>query len=109
FDAQGLLVSVLGATFALYLTYTVVNEQYALWFLPFAIITLPKIRTLRLGTITISAVAFIYDIFYFLSPILDSDLTPLRNAWISNAWKSFEAGSLMSGLMVAMSLVFSLI
>jgi len=117
FDAQGLLVSVLGVTFALYLTYTVVNEQYVLWFLPFAIIALPKIRTLRLGTITISAVAFVYaftntlhyDIFYFLSPILDSDLTPLRNAWISNAWNNFEVGPLGSRLMVALSLLFSLV
>jgi Gpi18-like mannosyltransferase len=114
FDAHGLLMSVLGVTFALYLTYTIVNEQYALWFLPFAIIVLPRMRSLRLGAVTISGVAFVfsfvhYESFYFISPILDSDLTTLRNAWISNAWHSFEVGSVGRTLIVGLSLAFSLI
>jgi Gpi18-like mannosyltransferase len=115
FDAQGLLISVLELTFALYLTYTVVNEQYVLWFLPFAIIALPRIRALRLGAITMSGIAFVYifllhyGIFYFLSPVLDPALNPLGHAWISNAWYNFEARPMSSALMVGMSLVFSMI
>jgi uncharacterized membrane protein len=114
FNAQGLLVSVLGMTFALYLTYTIVNEQYALWFLPLAILLLPKVRALRLGVITMSGVAFVYaflhyDLDYFISPILDPALTPFRSTWISNAWKNFEMAPTGSSVMIALSLAFSLI
>jgi hypothetical protein len=114
FDAQGLLVSALAVTFALYLTYTIVNEQYVLWFLPFAILAVPRIRYIRLGAIAMSGVAFVYSfvhygLFYFISPILDSDLTALRNAWINNVWQNLEAGSTAGSLMVALSLLFSLI
>ena len=109
FGAQALLVSIVEVTLALYLSYTVVNEQYVLWFLPFAIIALPKERVLRLGAITMSSIAFAYaflhyDIFYFLSPITDSALT-YRNVWISNAWKSFAS----SGVLIVLALSFSLI
>jgi hypothetical protein len=117
FNDQGLLLTALGVTFALYLTYTIVNEQYVLWFLPFAIVLLPRNRTLRLGVITMSGVAFVYaflhnlryDMFYFFTPILDSVLTPLRNGWISHWWQNFEAGPVSAGLMVVLSLFFSLI
>jgi hypothetical protein len=115
FNAQGLVVSALEVTFALYLTYTIVNEQYVLWFLPFAILVLPKTRALKIGTVTMSGVAFVYaflhySIFYgiFLSPILDSELAPL-NAWISSAMNNFEAVPPGSMLMVELSLVFSLL
>jgi Gpi18-like mannosyltransferase len=109
FDAQGLLLSVLGVTFALYITYTIVNEEYVLWFLPFVIIALPRIRALRLGAITMSGVAFVYaflhlGIFYFLSPSLVSILPALRNMW-----DSFGAVPLGSLLMAGLSLGFSLI
>jgi uncharacterized membrane protein len=116
FDAQGLLVSVLAVTFALYITYTIVNEQYVLWFLPFAILASPKIRALRRAAIAMSSVAFIYaflhntyyDPFYFISPVLDRVLTPLRNAPISNMWKSFEMGPVGGALAIGLSLAFSL-
>jgi len=108
FDAQSLLLSVLAVTFALYITYTIVNEEYVIWFLPFAIIALPRIRALKLGAITMNGVAFVYaflhlGIFYLLSPSLVSILPPLRNTW-----DSFGAVPLGSPLMVGLSLGFSL-
>jgi len=115
FEAQGLVVSVLAVTFALYLTYTIVNEQYVIWFLPFLVIAFPNLRALKLGAVAMNSLAFVYaflqyGMFYgtFLSPILDSKVGPL-NAWISNALNGLESTRLGSGLMVELSLAFSLI
>jgi len=115
FDAQGLVVSILAVTFGLYLTYTIVNEQYVLWFLPFLVLAFPNTRALKLGAIAMNGVAFAYaflqyGMYYgvFLSPTLDSKVAPL-NAWISHALSGLEDTPLGTGLVGELSLAFSII
>lgn len=109
FNAQALENGMLEVTLALYLSYTIINEQYALWFIPFAIIAFQQNRALRWGPILLSGVAFAYaflhyDLFYFLSPLISQSSSP-QYAWISSAWKSLANSGILSGLALTYSFI----
>jgi hypothetical protein len=75
-DSADIFSYITAAHFAVYLTYTVVNEQYLIWILPFLLV-LAAMRdsskiTFIYWTISLTAMLFIFthygDLSYFISP-----------------------------------------
>ncbi|MEM0008120.1 MAG: hypothetical protein QXR89_07655 [Candidatus Bathyarchaeia archaeon] len=75
-DSVDLFSYITVAHFAIYLTYTVVNEQYLIWILPFLLVLAATKGDSKImfiyWTISLTTMLFIYthygDICYFISP-----------------------------------------